>query len=61
MYSEISKMKEVKFYQFTVLYHRKEKIWFLYLEYSNTEKEKDSEEMVTTISKKWNVLMERVG
>ena len=34
MYSEISKMKEVKFYQFTVLYHRKEKIWFLYLEYS---------------------------
>ena len=47
MYSEISKMKEVKFYQFTVLYHRKEKIWFLYLEYSNTEKEEDSEEMVT--------------
>jgi len=47
MYSQISRMKEVKFFEFSVLYHKKEKIWFLYLDYQNIDKEVDTKKEVT--------------
>jgi len=46
MYSEISRMKEVKIFGFDVYYHPKEKLWFLHLNYSTTEKDKETEKDV---------------
>jgi hypothetical protein len=46
MYSEVSKRfsKEMKFYDFSVLYHKTEKIWFIYLDYTMTEEDKETKE-----------------